>query len=174
MAAVASDLTIYLSGGDVNNDPHASHGGVRSDRDVTSAKIDGLFRSVGASEASAGSTKFRCIYVRNNHPTDSITSVVIWFVSQTSSADTDMSMRLDGGGVGDGKTTGVAQVETDEDTPPYPLGQFTAPSTSGTGLSIGTLAAGECHAVWFKRVVNASASADVRDTCEIGIEGDAV
>ena len=174
MAAVASDLTFYLSGGDVNNDPAASLGGVRSDRDITSAILNGLFDNVDSGEASAGDTEFRCFYVFNNNPTDSITSVVVWFEDQTSSADTDMAMVLDTNGNGDGKSIGVADIIADESTTPYPPGAFSAPTTPGGGLSIGTLAAGEGRGVWLRRIVNASAAADPRDTCRIGVEGSAV
>lgn len=170
MAAVASDFTFYLSGGDVNNDPDASLGGVRSDRDITTAIIANLFDNVDNGEASSGDTEYRCFYVRNNNPTDSIFNVVVWVDSQTSSADSSIEIGLDAAAVGDGKSTGVATTITAEGNAPGSV-SFSAPSTPGTGLSIGTIAAGNCKAVWVKRIINASASQDVRDTCTIGVEG---
>ena len=58
--------------------------------------------------------------------------------------------------MGNGSTTGVADTVADESTAPDPVVTFSTASDLNNALSIGTLAAGECHAIWQRRVVPAS------------------
>lgn len=170
MAVALSDIDWRLSGGEDNLDPAAALGAEMSFAELISGIFGGLFDDVSAAEATAGDIEYRCLYIFNRNETDSLTSVVVWIESQTSSGDTSLDIGLDPAGVGDGVSTGVATTIANENTAPASV-SFSAPSTSGTGLSIGTLGPGEGHAIWLRRTINAGAAAANLDRCELRVQG---
>lgn len=129
--------------------------GNASDTITVAAKANGLFDNVSNAEALAGDTEYRCFYVKNAHSADSLYDVKLYIGSNTSGDDA-IQLGLDLAGVGDGATTGLADTVGDENTAPDPAVTFTTAADLGNALSIGVLAAGECHAVWQKRIVSAS------------------
>lgn len=170
MAVELSDIDWRFSGGAVNLSPGGALGGQISFAELTNAIFGGLFDDVTAAEATAGDIEYRCVYIFNRNATDSLTSVVVWIGSQTSSAGTSLAIGLDPAGNGNGRTTGVAATIANEGTAPAGV-TFSAPSTSGTGLSIGTLGPGEGRAIWVRRTVNAGAAASSEDRCELRVQG---
>lgn len=170
MAVALSDIDWRLSGGAGNAAPFSALGGVMSYAEVVNAIFGGVFDDVSTTEASAGDTEYRCLYVFNRHATDSLTAVVVWIETQTTSPNTDLAIGLDPAGNGNGVTTGVAATIANESTAPAGVA-FSAPSTSGTGLSIGTLGPGEGRAIWLRRIVSAAAAATSEDRCQIRVQG---
>jgi hypothetical protein len=51
------------------------------------------------------------------------------------------------------------------------VGTFSSPTTKGTGLALGDIAAGSCRAIWIKRTAANSAALN-NDGVTIRIEGD--
>ena len=170
MAVALSDIDWRLSGGAANTNLGAALGGQISYAELVSAIFNGLFDDVSAAEATAGDVEYRCVYVINRNESDSLTSVVVWIGSQTSSPGTSLDIGLDPAGNGNGRTTGVAATIANESTAPAGV-TFSAPSSSGTGLSIGTLGPGEGRAIWVRRTVSAGASASSEDRCELRMQG---
>lgn len=162
MAIKANELDLRLSGGASNINPASSLGGIISTHDVVAeAIVNNLFDSVSSAEATAGSTEYRCYYVKNTS-TSTWFSSEVWIQQDTSSATTNIDIGLDPAGAGDGVSTGVATTIVNETTAPAGV-VFTHP-TSSPGLNIGTLTAGQCQAIWVKRVVNAGTALTLRDT----------
>lgn len=170
MAIASADIQFRLSGGASNTDPDSSLGGVISSTEIVSATLENLFDNVTASESANGDTEYRCLYVLNTNTTDSFLGVVIWIDTQTASPDTDIAIGLDGGGVGDGSSTGVAVTITDEGTAPAGV-SFSTPNSASTGLTIGDLGPGQAHAVWIKRNVAVGAAQTSLDDCRIQVRG---
>lgn len=175
MAVTASDMKFRLSGGLSNTDQNASIGGAISETDVVSNTLQNLFDNVSGAQAASGITEYRCIYILNDHATDTINSLVIWIQSNTPSADTIIAIALDPAGIGDGTSTGVAATPSplDESTPP-PGVDFAVsplPVDEATAISIGTLTAGQAQAVWIRRIVSAAAVAVSNDAATLRISG---
>jgi hypothetical protein len=170
MAVTEEYIQCRLSGGDLNTQPPSALGGVMSESDITDAALDNLFDLVDSSEASAGDTEYRCYYIYNTHPTDSILTLKVFIEEETPSSDTVIDIGLDPAGVGDGKTTGVATTIANEGTAPSAV-SFSHPTTYAGGLNIGTLAAGEAQAIWVRRTVSSSATAAPIDQAMIRHEG---
>lgn len=170
MAITAEYIEFRLSGGSANADPDASLGGAMSSSEVVSGTIENLFDNIGASEAANGDTEYRCFYVTNTSGADDYLGVIVWIDSQTSSPDTDIEIGLDGAGVGDGSTTGVATNIAGEGTAPAGV-SFSAPSGANAGLTIGDMAPGTAQAVWIKRTVNVGASQASLDDCRLKVRG---
>lgn len=160
-----------LSGGAANEDAALSLGG-----DMGTAAgafiVDGtpgnLFADVDADESSAGSTRYRCFYVKNAHVTDSFEDVVVWISVLTESEDTEFDIGLDPAGVSGGATTVV-----DEETAPAGV-TFSRPTTYADGLFIGDMPAGESQAIWVMRTVDPAADALAVDAGVITFSGTSV
>ena len=143
---MAASLAFRLSGGSGNTSHAASLGGVMSSTAVTA---DSLFDTVSGAEANAGDTEYRCIFLYNDGDKD-LTGIKLWVSDEP--AQGVIALALDGGG-----KNADAEVAADEST--APTGEsFSTPTTSGAGISVPDLAAGDRHAVWVRRVISASTS----------------
>lgn len=161
MAITSSEIIYRLSGGSSNTDPAASIGGEKSSTAVTSSTI---FDAVDAAESAAGDVEYRCIYVHNANSALSLQSAVIWLSANTSSSSTDIAI-----GVGTSGINGTETAVANESTAPSSV-TFSSPSTSGTGLSLGTIPAGQHIAVWVRRTITAGAAAS-SDTATLTVQG---
>jgi hypothetical protein len=127
---------------------------------ITIANASGaVFDSVAPLDSLIGSVEYRCLYVKNVHATVTATDSRIWIKTLTNGPD-EIDLGLDPAGKGDGSTTGVATTIADEDTAPGGVA-FSRPLSYATGLVLGSLAPGECHAVWERRTVPAATVGNV-------------
>jgi len=166
MAIVAGDIDFFLSGGAANSDPNAAIGGAISTTEVTTATLHNLFDVVSGSEASSGDVEFRCIYVKNSHGSITLENTVVWISSNTPSGDSTIDI-----GLGSSAIDATEQTVAGEGFAPSAV-TFSAPSTLGTGLSIGSLAAGSTKAIWIRRTINVSAGVYDADTATLNVGGD--
>lgn len=167
MPITTSDLLIRLSGGSGNTDPNLSLGGVMSTSTVVTDNVThNLFDQVTGTESSAGDIEYRGVYLLNNHGTLSATSTKTYISSNTSSTDTSLDIALAGEGV-----NVTMETIANEDT--APAGEtFSQPSTYATGLSMGTLTAGQRFGQWIRRTVNIGAAAVNDDTATLKFDCD--
>lgn len=126
-----------------------------------------FFDDVSSAEASAGDTEYRCVFVYNSHSTDSALNVGVQIVSEVASGAVAAAALDNIAASSAGSASAQAAQIANEDTAPSGVGTF------GTGLlSIGTLAAGQCKAVWLRRTVSASTAAIVGDGFTLRTTGD--
>lgn len=154
--------SVRLSGGASNTDPAASIGGAESSEEYTgSTSAGGLFDDSPHSEYSDGHVDYRCVYVHND---DSVDCTVTAYVSQQLEAGRAIALA-----VAD-EASGVT-VETIADDTTAPSGpSFSAPTSAGTGLDMGTIDAGEGRGLWLRRTTNSGTAADATNAWEIGLE----
>lgn len=129
--------------------------GNQTDTITVAAKANGLFDNITGAESLAGDTEYRCFYIKNAHPTDAFYDVKLYIGTQTS-GDDSIQLGLDLAGTGDGAATGVADTIADENTAPDPVVSFSTAADLSNALNLSQLAAGECRAVWQKRIVPSS------------------
>jgi hypothetical protein len=153
---MAATLEMRLSGGTGNTDPNAALGGARSTAGggivPTSLTANSLFDDVTGAEEQAGDTEYRCVYIRNSGDVQA-QNTVVWLSANTADADTTIDI-----GLGSGAVDATEQTVANESTAPTSV-TFSAPSSEGAGLSIGSLNAGSHKALWLRRTVNATAGA---------------
>lgn len=154
MAVLTSEIKFYLSGGAGNSDNNASLGGAISTTELTTS-VHNLFDLVSSSEVTNGTTEYRCFYVKNTNSTDSLETTIAWISTDNTGSYTDISIGLDPAGI-----SGTATTVANESTAPSGV-TFSSPTTEGSALAIGTLAAGQYQAIWLKRVVTPSTSGAV-------------
>lgn len=158
MPIVSSDIQLKRAGAQ-------SLGGIISDTDVSSA-LHGLFDVVLGSESLSGAIEYRCIYVKNNHPTLTLYSAVVFVMENTISTSTNIDI-----GLGTSATSGEEQTIANEKAAPVGV-TFGAPADYANGYPLGDLAPGQHKAVWIRRTVSANASAYNNDGATIAVQGD--
>ena len=167
MPIVATDLLLRLSGGAGNTDPDLALGGVMSTSTSISTTVseENLFNNFTAAETTAGSTKYRGLYLLNNHGSISLTSSAVYIPTNTPSTTTAAAIALAGEGVN-------ATMETIANETTAQAGEtFSAQSTFGAGLSTGTLTAGQRYGVWERIIVDTSSPAYDNDDWQIAWQG---
>lgn len=168
MAIVANDIVFRLTGGTANTSPAASLGGDMSTAGggvipKTNTK-NSIFADVPSSESTPGSTKYRAIYVYNNHGTLTYQNAQVKIDIDTTSPDTDLA-------IGKEATVGITgkQSIANEDTAPSGI---TFESTEDAYVALGNIPAGSGWMIWIRRTVNAAAAAYTGDSFTLATTGD--
>lgn len=160
-----SDIKIYLSGGSANTDPNASLGGERSTTELTDDTIANLFANVSAGEAETGSTKYRAVFVRNEHSTDTFEAIKAYIESQTTG---DSKIEIS---VATEDKNDPIQTIADEDTAPNTQ-TFTDEEDPDNGQDVTDLEPNDFKGIWIKRIIDPNASATGEDSGQIGLRGE--
>jgi hypothetical protein len=176
MPIVAGDILIKLSvtaaagNTTAQPDPNLSLGDQISTTQVTDNTLHNLFDVVSGDENAASEAEYRCIFVHNAHATLTLFGAVAWLSAETAGG-ANIAIAVDGTAASAvGSASAQADTVANENT--APSGEvFTSPTTKGTGISIGDLAAGQCRAIWVRRTAANSAALD-NDSVTIRVEGD--
>lgn len=177
MSISSSDLLFKLSvttgsAGDstAQADPNASLGKYISTTQITDATLNNLFDNVSGDENYASDVEYRCFFIHNNHASLTLQSAVAWIYSEVSGG-ASVAIGLDPAGVTI-KSSSSAQAATIANESSAPAGvSFSSPTSKGTGLSIGNIAAGYCQAIWIRRTAANTVAVD-SDGATIRVEGD--
>jgi hypothetical protein len=171
MTITSSEIKYYISGGTTNTNPALSIGGARSTvggGEITSGVLNNVWSDIDATQAGAGSVKYRCIYVRNTNLEDTWTSPKIWLSSLTTSSDDEVDI-----GLGSSAVNGTEQSVANEDSAPTGGVTFSRPVSKATGLTLGsTLTAGQHKALWIRRTVLSGAGQITNNFYILTSEGD--
>lgn len=171
MAIVASDIHTRHSGAAsahaAQTDPNACLGSFCSSTQLTDNTDNNLFDDVTGGEHTAGDTEYRCVYIHNAHGSLSLDNAVVWIASDTSGADSDLSIAVGTAAVG-----GQEQSIANESTAPTGVSWSDAAVSRATGLSLGNIPAGSHKAVWLRRTITAGSTPQAADTAQIQAGGD--
>lgn len=149
--------------------PVASIGKYMATTPITDATLGNLFPTVSPAEATAGVTRYRCLFVLNSGAS-AWNNLGIWIESQTPAGGT-LSVGLDPAGIkAHDSATAQAAVPADELTAPSGV-TFSNAEDDASALSIGTLDPDECIAVWAKMVVPAGVEALALDDAILHLKG---
>lgn len=177
MPIASADILFKLSttSGSAGNstaqaDPDASLGKYISTTEITDATLNNLFDDVSGDENAASDVEYRCFFAHNSHATLSLTSAVA-YISAEVSGGASVAIGVDpAGATAIGSAPDQAATIANESTAPTGV-TFSAPTTKETGISLGTIAAGECIAIWVRRTA-ANTSAKNNDGATITVAGD--
>jgi hypothetical protein len=166
MALLSSnDIKFYLSGGINNLDPNLSLGGARSNQSIVNDQLDNIFDNVNKLESDIGDIEYRCFYVKNNHPTDTMSTMVIYLQDGTDS-NNDIVFY----GLGTACVGFVEQTIPNESTTPLGGVVFTNAKKRKDGFLIGNLGPGASKSIWLKRVVDEGAGSQKRNKFRLRFE----
>lgn len=167
MSIASSDIKYRLSGGAANANVDASLGGAKSSVEVVDNTDNNLFDDVSGDEHTAGDVEYRCIYIHNGHGSLTLTGAKAWISSDTSGADSDLSIA-----VGTAAVNATEQTVADESTAPTGVSWSDAAVSRATGLSLGDIPFGQHKAIWLRRTITAGSTAQAADTCAVQAGGD--
>lgn len=169
MSIITNDLKFYLSGGTTNVNPNNSLGGARSTVGggvQVSGTLNNMWPDIGNVESADGSTKYRCIYVRNDNVEFTWSNAKIWVSTLTASTSDEIDIAI-----GSAAINATEQTIANETTAPTSV-TFSRPTTKGTGLNIGTLTAGQHRSIWLRRVVQPGATQISNNFYILAVEGE--
>lgn len=167
MPIAPADIQYRLSGGAANANPDASLGGAKSSVQIVDNTDNNLFDDVSGAEHTAGDVEYRALYVHNAHGSLTLTGAVVWIASDTSGADSDLSIA-----VGTAAINGTEQTIANESTAPTGVTWSDAAISRATGLALGDIPAGQHKAVWLRRTITAGSTPQAADTAQIQAGGD--
>lgn len=178
MAIVAGDILYKFSvktgsaGNSTAGSAAGSLGKYISTTQLTDATLNNLFDDVTGDENAASDVEYRCFFVHNSHGSLTWQNVVVWLSAEVSGG-TSITIAIDDTAASAiGASSAQADEIADESTAPGSgVGSFSGPTSKGTGLSLGSIAAGSCRAVWVKRTA-ANTVAVSNDGVTIRCEGD--
>jgi hypothetical protein len=138
---------------------------------ITDATLNALFDDISGAENAASEAEYRCIFIHNSNAANALQNAVMWLSSEVaggaSIAIATDNIAASAIGSGSAQATTIAN----EDTAPTGVSAFVSPTTSGTALSLGTIGAGQCKAVWVRRTAANSAALN-NDGVTWTIQGD--
>lgn len=156
MAVELADVKIrysVLSGAAGDSTPGAAAGSLGkyiSTTEVVSGALHNLHDVVTGAENAASDVEYKCIFLANTNAVDTYTAVTVWINAEVAGGTT-VAIGIDPTAASALTGTAAQAVEVvDESTAPTGV-TFSAPTDSGTALSLGTLLPSECRAIWVRR-----------------------
>lgn len=176
MAILTTDIKLKLSvktgsaGNSQGSTPAGSLGKYISTTEITDASLHNLFDKITGDENALSEPEYRCIFVHNAHATLTLESAVVWLAAEVAGGAT-AAISVDATGLTPIDQAGAQakEIATENDAPAFQT--FTAPTTKGAGLSLGSIPAGQCVAVWVRRTAANTAPVDL-DGVTLRVEGD--
>lgn len=132
-----------------------------------------LFDDISGAENAASTVDYRCIFVHNSNASNTLQNAVVYLSAEVSggagisiAVDSTASSAL-------GSSSAQALTATTETAPGGSVTalSYSSPTTAGTGLSLGNIAAGSVKAFWVKRTA-ANTAALSADGVTIAVTGD--
>ena len=132
-------------------------GGNKIDSNVNITNVlEEAWDNISAQQSLDGLVEYRCFFIINTHATLTANSVVVWIKEQPNGADSlEIALPIPLT-KGNSPITLADEIDsTNQLVPGSNITTWASPSTQGTGLAVGNLAAGEYMALWQKRTVPA-------------------
>lgn len=178
MAIVAGDILWKLSiktgaAGNANaqGNVNASLGKYISTTQLSGTALNNLWDDITGDENAASTVEYRCIFVHNSHASLTYQNAVVWLSAEVSSG-ASITIAIDNIAASAIGSAGAQAAEiATEITAPSGVGSFSGPTSKATGLSLGSLTAGQCRAIWVKRTA-ANTAALNNDGVTLSVSGD--
>lgn len=130
-----------------------------------------LFNTISSTERLLGKTKYRCVYLKNNHPKITMLNPKLYITQNTASSGTELWFAFDyAKGVGNGTSSGVADILPDESTAPANV-TFSKGTEVSNGAALGKdIPPGKVIAVWFRLNIAPNTEKSPNDGAYVTIE----
>jgi hypothetical protein len=137
---------------------------------IADATANAVFDDVSGAENAASTVDYRCVFIHNSNASNALQNAVVYLSSEVANGasiaigvDTTAASAL---------ASGSAQALTVANETTAPAGvTFSAPTTVGTGLSLGNIPAGNVKAIWIRRTA-ANTAALSNDGVTLAVAGD--
>ena len=155
MAIASSDIAFYYSttsGSAGNSQAGTANGSLGKYCSTTpmATGANGLFDDITGAENAASTVDYRCVFVRNDHASQTATLVTIYMADVAGGASCAIALDNIATSAKGSASAQAATIAT-ETTAPSGVGAFSSPTTDGTGLAVGSLAPGQVKGIWVRR-----------------------
>ena len=137
---------------------------------IPDATANAVFDDVSGAENAASTVDYRCVFVHNSNAANALQNAVVWLSAEVAGgasiavgADTTAASAI-------GSASFQSLQITTETSVPVGV-TFTSPTTSATGVALGTIPAGQCKAFWIRRTASNSAALS-NDGVTFSVTGD--
>ena len=141
--------------------------------EITNRTLHNLFPGFTQDDVVSGITKYRCLYMRNMHPTVPLKNPVFYIPINTLSPATEIWVGIDPEGIVDPTTDTNVQTIINENT--APTGVFFTQSTNrqqGIPLRLNLPPNGKMVPVWFRLKLSPNAQSREADYTKIAVDSD--
>ena len=159
---INDDIKYYYSGG-TSGVAATSLGGIRSNTEVVTSVDENLFLNIDSADAEAGTTHYRCLYLRNEGTVGY--DVEIYIAYSTPSSGTSIYI-----GVGTAAIDNNEPTIANEDTEPSGV-IWQQRNFDYNATVVATLLANEHKSIWFKRVTLADTGGSLKDYFRVTLTG---
>lgn len=141
--------------------------------EIVNRTLHNVFPAFSDVDVVSGITKYRCLYMRNMHPSIAFLNPIFYIPINTISPATDLWVGVDPAGVVDTSTDSTVQTIINENTAPAGV-EFTQAQDrkNGIPLRVNLPANGKMVAVWFRLKLNAGAEAREADYAKVAVDSD--
>lgn len=176
MAAIQSSEILYkysvaaASGNSSAGTASGSLGDQISTTVIPDATLNALFDDISGAENAAGTVDYRCIFIHNSNSANALQSAVVW-ISAEVAGGANIAIGVDptaASVIGSGSAQAVT-IASETDAPAGV--SFSSPTSFGAGLSLGSIPAGQCKAVWIRRTATNSSALN-NDGVTLSVQGD--
>lgn len=122
---------------------------------IPDATLNALFDDISGAENAASTVDYRCFFVHNSNAANPLENAVVYLSAEVAGGaniavgvDTTAASAI-------GSASAQALQIASETTAPAGI-SFSSPTTSATGLALGTIPVGQCKAVWVRRTATNS------------------
>lgn len=137
---------------------------------IPDATLNALFDDISGAENAASTVDYRCVFVHNSNASNALENAVVYLSSEVPAgasvavgADTTAASVI-------GSASAQALQVANETTAPAGV-SFSSPTSSGAGVALGSIPAGQCKAFWVRRTASNS-SALSNDGVTLAVTGD--
>jgi len=179
VAIVAGELLWYFSvktgsaGNSTAGTAAGSLGKYLSTTQWTGGTLHDLFDIITGDENVASDVEYRCVFVRNSNGSSlALQNSKFYLAGAETSGGANIAIGIDpAGATAIGSASAQAAEVVDENTAPSGV-TFSAPTTkAGSTITLASLPAGQCVALWVRRTATNSAAQNA-DGATVRIEGD--
>ena len=178
MAIVPGEILFKLSvktgaaGNATAGTPAGSLGKYVSTTQLSGTALNNLFDDISGAENAASTTDYRCFFVHNSNATLALQNAVVYLQGGDPGGGATVAIATDNVAPSAvGSASAQAAEVANETTAPGAVSAFSTPTTAGTGLSLGTIGAGQVKAVWVRRAATNSAAVS-NETVTFAVTGD--
>lgn len=181
MAAITSaEIKFRLSvktgaaGNSTAGTPAGSLGKYVSTTDLSGTALNNLFDDISGAENAASTVDYRCVFVYNTNTANALENAVLYLQGGDPAGGANVAIAVDTTATSAaGAAPAQALEATTETAPGAPITglAYSAPTTSGTGLALGTIPAGNVKAFWVRRSATNSAAVN-NETVTFAVTGD--
>lgn len=128
-----------------------------STTEIANNTLHNIFDVVSGAENQAQESEYRCIFLHNAHATISLENTKVYVASQVAGG-ASIAIGVDPTAASAIGSAAAQAVEiANEDTAPAGVA-FSTPVDAASALVVGTLAPGQCRAIWLRRTTANSAA----------------